>query len=219
VCELSVSCKHFASYLPPFPAGNHVAHTQIGPRGVWAILHYVYAAFGNFLGGQTENWKLQTFRRLYSANHVCISVCECASVRVYECFTCLLMQYSSDCRHFLSPTWLPCPSSWSFSLPSHRISVCLQLLQLSHEWAACEEGECLSHSEQCAFATACASASSCRKFRPATSAPFLYGAISVALSRFALKCIIFAGCLLQQQQVLPRPSFWPLSLHPRPKTS
>jgi len=47
--------------------------------------------------------------------------------------------------------------------------------------------------------------------RPATSAPFLYGAISVALSRFALKCIIFAGCLLQQQQVLPRPSFWPLS--------
>lgn len=122
----------------------------------------------------------------------------CVILRVRECLTCLLMQYSSDCRHFLA------------SFPPFGIPLaCLQLLQLSPEGGVRGEDRLswplsVHLPEHVHLPCRHPSLSSCllqgSKFcflRPF----YTRRAISVALSRFALKCIIFACCLLRQQQV------------------
>lgn len=168
---------------------------------------------GNFLGPHTKNFcgaaaaAHATSASTSLLRQVCVSTSVCVCVCV--CLTCLLMQYSSDCKRSsyspaapLSPhLHFVCSSSASHSstspasasASSSSSSACaLQLLQLSHEWAAR-----LSRVHSCSMWMCAGVLFPLALFLlPLSRTVFLQQSVLLVLSRFALKCIIFAAFLV-----------------------
>lgn len=105
--RISVSCKHLHPTCRLSCRKSRCAHTD---RAAWRMSNFALRIRSVW---QLFGWANRKLFDVFIARIMSESVC--AGVRVCECFTCLLMQYSSDCRRFFGPTRLH-PFS-SFSLP------------------------------------------------------------------------------------------------------
>lgn len=181
--------------------------------GVWAILYYVYAALAWQLFGGTTRVCADTknFCAAHTHTHthdvdcdvsvsVNVFVCVCACVCV--CLTCLLVQYSSDCKRssyshlFPSPPLFPSPSCSLCLLLHLRL---LLILLLPYNFFSCHTNEQRAYlvCTLAACACVCLQEFSFPFTPPSRSLPLsLQQSVLLVLSRFALKCIIFAAFLV-----------------------